>query len=49
MKSAHRRAHLVIWLLLAPTMAAILYYALHLRPTEPINDALPAAIETEQN
>jgi len=47
MKRAHRRTHLIIWLILAPVIAATLYFALEQRPPAPVNDALPESIIEE--
>lgn len=45
MKRPHRSFHRLIWLLLAPAIAAALWAALALRPTEPVNDAIPPTLE----
>ena len=47
MKRAHRSAHRLIWLLLAPVLTAIIIVALQVRPTAPVNDALPEALSEE--
>lgn len=47
MKRAHRRSHLLLWLVLGPVMFATLYLALSLRPGEPVNDALPDSLAEE--
>ena len=47
MKRAHRSAHRLIWLLLAPVLAAIIVIALEVRPDAPVNDALPEALSEE--
>lgn len=47
MKRAHKRNHLIIWAVLAPVLALILWLALSLRPAEPVNDELPQALATE--
>jgi hypothetical protein len=41
MKRAHRSAHRLIWLVLAPLLAAILVFSLMVRPGLPVNEALP--------
>lgn len=41
MKRAHRKAHLIMWLVLTPAIAAVLVLALTQRPEAPINNALP--------
>ncbi|MEM7329001.1 MAG: hypothetical protein AAF437_09695 [Pseudomonadota bacterium] len=41
MKRAHRKSHLLLWLLLGPLMFAIIALAVLNRPAAPINDALP--------
>lgn len=45
MKRAHKRNHLIIWLVLTPVLATVLFFSLALRPGNPVNDALPAQIE----
>ncbi|MEE9380014.1 MAG: hypothetical protein V3V03_01285 [Hyphomonadaceae bacterium] len=47
MKRAHRRTHLLIWLVLGPAMAAILWLAISLRPAAPVNDDLPVSLIEE--
>ena len=47
MKRAHRRNHLIIWILLVPILLAILYLSLTLRPGEPVNEELPAELVEE--
>ena len=47
MKRTHRSAHRLIWLLLAPILAAIVIIALQVRPAAPVNDALPEALSEE--
>lgn len=47
MKRAHRSAHRLIWLVLAPLLAVILWLAVTERPAEPVNDALPTALQGE--
>lgn len=41
MKRPHRRAHVLIWLFVAPALALSLFLALSHRPLEPVNEALP--------
>ena len=36
MKRAHRRTHLLMWLILAPLMAAILVFSLNARKPAPV-------------
>lgn len=48
MKEAHRRAHVVIWLVLAPALALGLALALLSRPSEPQNAELPDVLTAEQ-
>ena len=47
MRRAHRRTHLVLWLILGPIIAAILYLAIEQRPPAPVNEALPANLTVE--
>ena len=47
MRRAHRKAHLVIWLALAPALAILLYLALGERRPAPVNEALPEDLQTE--
>lgn len=49
MKRSHRTMHRLVWLLLAPALAAIIVIALQARPGEPVNDALPAELLLEAN
>ena len=44
MKRAHRRNHLLIWVLLGPAITIGLLAAIMARPGEPVNDALPAEL-----
>ena len=44
MKRAHRRSHLILWLVLTPVLAALLVLAVKVRPDAPVNDTLPAAL-----
>ena len=47
MKRAHRRSHLILWLILTPAMVAVIYLAVTLRPPAPVNDTLPDALTQE--
>ena len=47
MRRAHRRAHIAMWLLIAPALAVVLFLALGERRPEPVNEALPDALKTE--
>lgn len=47
MKRAHRRSHLLIWLILGPVILALLALAVMVRPDAPVNDALPASLIEE--
>ena len=47
MKRQHRARHKVLWLLLPPVMAAVIWFAVDLRPEEPVNDALPGGLIAE--
>lgn len=47
MKRTHRPAHKLIWLILAPVLAAIILIALNVRPDAPVNDTLPAPLSEE--
>lgn len=47
MKRAHQRSHIGIWLVLTPAMAAIIWLAVNLRPSVPINPSLPSALVDE--
>ncbi|MCG8442140.1 MAG: hypothetical protein MI723_10065 [Caulobacterales bacterium] len=44
MRRAHRSAHAVIWLLLAPLIAALIWAGLTVRPPPPSGE-LPAAAQ----
>lgn len=44
MKRIHRRMHLVIWMLLVPTLVVMLVVGMKALPTEPVNEALPASL-----
>jgi hypothetical protein len=41
MKRAHRSVHRLVWLVLSPLLALILWLSLALRPPEPVNTDLP--------
>ncbi|MEX0643665.1 MAG: hypothetical protein WD076_00015 [Parvularculaceae bacterium] len=45
MKRPHRRAHLLIWLVLAPVVLAGVALALKARPPEPVADIPPSLAE----
>ena len=47
MKRQYRHMHLLIWLILGPVMAIILWLAVSLRPATPVNDELPSALTEE--
>lgn len=47
MKRAHRKLHLMIWLLLAPLILLVLTLAVLERPSEPVNEALPPQLTDE--
>jgi len=47
MKRAHKRAHILIWLILAPVLILVIKLAVAERPVSPVNDALPSAITEE--
>ena len=49
MRRAHRTAHLVIWLILTPLIAVIVWAALAYKPVSAENEALPAALIEEAN
>jgi hypothetical protein len=44
MKRAHRRTHLLIWLILGPAMIAALLLAVRYRPDAPVNNTLPETV-----
>lgn len=46
MRKAHRRAHFLMWLAIAPATLGALIVALAARPSEPKSD-IPAAIAAE--
>ena len=46
MRRAHRKAHVALWLLIAPALAAVLVMALgSARLAEPVNDRLPGPLQ----
>jgi len=47
MKRAHRKSHLMLWLILGPVMFATIILAVLNRPAAPVNDALPDALIEE--
>ena len=47
MRRAHRKVHVLMWVLIAPALAVVLYLALSNRQTTPVNDALPDVLQTE--
>ena len=47
MKRAQRRFHFAIWAILGPIMFWILLLAILNRPTEPVNETLPALLIEE--
>lgn len=47
MRRAHRNMHVLMWLLIAPALALLLFLALSDRQSIPVNDALPEALQTE--
>jgi hypothetical protein len=47
MKRAHRTAHRLIWLILGPALAGLLWLAVTVRPDDPVNPALPDALPHE--
>ena len=47
MKRAHRKSHLLLWLILGPVMFATIVLAVLNRPAAPVNDALPEALIEE--
>ena len=47
MKRPHRYAHVLIWLILAPLLAAVIYLSVKLRPADPVNPELPAGLAEE--
>lgn len=47
MKRAHRRFHLLIWVLLGPALLGLLALAIMVRPDAPMNDSLPDVLTEE--
>lgn len=47
MKRAHRKTHLFVWLLLAPSLFAIVWLAVMYRPADPVNELLPELLIEE--
>jgi hypothetical protein len=47
MKRAHRKTHLLMWIVLTPLIVVTLFLAVLHRPAEPVNAALAAAIVEE--
>ncbi len=47
MKRGQRRLHAVLWLVVAPALAIVLWLGISHRPASPVNDALPPALGTE--
>ena len=45
MKRAHRKVHFILWLVVGAVIFAVLALAVAHRPAEPVNDALPAALQ----
>lgn len=41
MKRRNRKMHLALWLVIAPAIATVLYFAITLRPADPVDSALP--------
>jgi len=48
MTRGHRTAHRLVWLILAPLIAASLWLAIRHRPAEPVSDVVPYTIVTEE-
>lgn len=48
MKRPHRRAHLIIWIVLAPITALAAGYFWTMRPATPVSD-LPGVIQTSSS
>ncbi len=42
MQRFQRIRHRLTWLFLTPLLIAVVYFALRLRPPEPVNDQLPS-------
>ncbi len=49
MRRAHRKAHVALWLLIAPALVVVLYLALSARQSVPVNESLPEALQTESS
>lgn len=47
MKRAHRKIHLILWIILGPVMIATLLLAVLHRPSDPVNDRLPDVLLEE--
>ena len=47
MKRAHRKTHLILWLILGPAIFAIITLAVLQRPATPVNDTLPGPLIEE--
>ena len=47
MKRAHRRSHLIIWIVLGPIIAGLFAVAIAVRPDAPKNETLPDALIEE--
>jgi len=47
MKRAHRKTHLLLWVILGPVIFAIIALAVLQRPTAPVNEALPDVLIQE--
>lgn len=44
MKRAHRRNHVLIWIILGPVLVLGLLAAIMARPGDPVNDSLPVEL-----
>lgn len=49
MRNAHRHAHKLIWIVLVPVLAGILFFAFAERPADPMNSSIPDALTEEGN
>ncbi len=47
MKRAHRKTHLLLWIILGPVIVCTLLLSVLHRPAEPINEALPDTLLEE--
>lgn len=47
MKRAHRRHHLIIWVVLGPLMIVLLALSVMARPEAPVNETLPGPLIEE--